>query len=193
MIRRAFRLVGRISTILIQRGSVSGISLVGRYQTSWCCAGMVYSDDLITMSGWPKPSRTPCHSLLVTSGLAGGRSFGSPWSEPPSTQRTIVSICSSLRDMSFLNCWTPTLLSMCQGGICRRGDAVLDGTGPRTGVLERDERHRRYRIRLVALLAFRLEDRGDVLREGHRTVSRQSGDCRCHHHAECHQTCPHTH
>src|SRR6267378_4408930 len=32
---------------------------------------------------------------------------------------TIVAICSSLSDMSFLNFWTPTVLSMCHGGICR--------------------------------------------------------------------------
>ena len=31
----------------------------------------------------------------------------------------MVSICSSVSDMSFLNFWTPTDLSMCHGGICR--------------------------------------------------------------------------
>ena len=31
----------------------------------------------------------------------------------------MVSICSSLSDMSFLNFWTPTPLSMCHGGIWR--------------------------------------------------------------------------
>src|SRR5438093_933409 len=87
--------------------------------TAFGSAGIVYSDDLMTMSGGPKPSRTPCHWLSVTSFLGGGRSFGSPCSAPPSTQRTIVSTCSSLSDMSFLNFCTPTLRSMCHGGICR--------------------------------------------------------------------------
>src|SRR5712691_12331080 len=119
MILRAFRLDGRISTIFTQRGSVSGRSDIGRYQTSWCSAAIVYSDDFTTRSGGPNPSRTPCHWLSVTSGLGGGRSFGSPCGAPASAQRTIVSTCSSLNDMSFLNFWTPTLLSMCQGGICR--------------------------------------------------------------------------
>src|SRR5207244_3848941 len=80
---------------------------------------IVYSDDLMTRSGGPNPSRTAFHSLSVTSGLGGGRSFGSPCGDPPSTQRTIVSTCSSVSDMSFLNFWTPTLLSMCHGGIWR--------------------------------------------------------------------------
>src|SRR4030095_17216833 len=105
MILRDLRLVGRISTIFTQCGSVIGMSLIGRYQTSWCCAGIVYSDDLITRSGGPYPSRTPCHSLSVTSGLGGGMSFGLPSGAPASTQRTIVSICASLSDMSFFEAW----------------------------------------------------------------------------------------
>src|SRR5947207_13063481 len=98
MIFRPFKLVGRISTIFAQRGSVIGISEVGRYHTSWCSAAIVYSDDLMTRSGGPKPSRTPCHWLSVTSFLGGGRSFESPCSPPPSTQRTLVSPRSSLSD-----------------------------------------------------------------------------------------------
>ena len=31
----------------------------------------------------------------------------------------IVAICSSLSEMSSLNCWIPMFLSMCQGGISR--------------------------------------------------------------------------
>src|SRR6185503_13957555 len=116
---RAAWLVGRISTIFAQRGSVSGMSDIGRYQTSWWTAGIVYSDDLITRSGGPNPSLTPSHWLSVTTAFGAGMSFGSPCSAPPSTQRTIVSTCSSLSDMSFLNFCTPTLRSMCQGGICR--------------------------------------------------------------------------
>src|SRR5439155_716504 len=119
MILRDFRFVGRISTSFTQRDSVSGRSDIGRYQTSWCWAAIVYSDDFTTMSGGPNPSRTAFHSLSVMSGLAGGMSFGSPCGAPASTQRTMVSTCSSLSDMSFLNFCTPTLRSMCQGGICR--------------------------------------------------------------------------
>ena len=118
-------LVGRISTIFTQRGSVSGMSVIGRYHTSWPTAGIVYSDDLTTRSGAPKPSVTPCHSLFVTSALAGGMSFGSPCGAPASTQRTMVSICESLSDMSFLNVVTPTDGSICQGGICRRATRSL--------------------------------------------------------------------
>jgi len=57
--------------------------------------------------------------LSVVTGLGGGMSFGSPCGAPASTQRTTVSTCSSLSDMSFLNFWTPTVLSMCHGGIWR--------------------------------------------------------------------------
>jgi len=39
----------------------------------------------------------------------------------------MVAICSSVSDMSFLNFWTPTLRSMCQGGIWRaRTRALID-------------------------------------------------------------------
>src|SRR5204862_5415492 len=117
MILRPFKFVGRISTIFAQRGSLIGMSDIGRYHTSWCSGAIVYSDDLMTRSGGPKPSLTAFHSLSVTSGLGGGRSFGSPCGAPPSTQRAIVFTCSSVRDMSFLNFCTPTLRSMCHGGI----------------------------------------------------------------------------
>src|SRR5579859_3095215 len=117
MILRPFKFVGRISTILAQRGSVIGMSDIGRYHTSWCTAGILYSDDLITRSGGPKPSLAAFHSLSVTSGLDGGRSFKSPCNAPPSTQATIVFTCWEVSDMSFLNFCTPTLRSMCHGGI----------------------------------------------------------------------------
>src|SRR6266480_4809278 len=110
MIFRALRFVGRISTSFTQRGSVNGMSDIGRYHTSWCDAGIVYSDDLTTRSGGPKPSRTAFQPLSVVTGFGGGRSFGSPCSAPLSIQATIVAICSSLSDMSFLNFWTPTVL-----------------------------------------------------------------------------------
>src|SRR5262249_29455376 len=44
-----------------------------------------------------------------------------------STQRTIVSICWSLSDRSFLNFWMPTLRSICHGGIwCSLTLALID-------------------------------------------------------------------
>ena len=46
-------------------------------------------------------------------------SAGSPSGAPASTQRTTRSICSSLSEMSLTNCWMPTVLSRCQGGISR--------------------------------------------------------------------------
>src|SRR6476469_7341867 len=51
--------------------------------------------------------------------LGAGMSLGSPFGAPAETHARIVSICSSLSDRSFLNFWMPTVLSMCQGGICR--------------------------------------------------------------------------
>ncbi len=107
---RAFRLVGRISTILTQRGSVIGmLSVIGRYHTSWPDAGILYSELRITRSGGPKPSCTPFHSLSAAIFFAGGRSFASPCGAPASTHATMVSICFCDSDMSFLNFCTPTL------------------------------------------------------------------------------------
>ncbi len=61
-----------------------------------------------------------------------------------------------------------------------RRHALLDRAGPRPHVLERDERHRRDRVRLMALLAFRLEDRRDVLGKSDRlrvvSCGGQTGD-----------------
>src|SRR5260370_15283480 len=51
--------------------------------------------------------------------LGGGMSFGSPFGAPAAAHCTMVSICSSLSDRSFLKCWIPTVRSICQGGICR--------------------------------------------------------------------------
>jgi hypothetical protein len=70
-------------------------------------------------SGGPKPSRSACQYSVVTAGFALGMSAGLPSRAPWSTHAMIVSIWSSLSDMSFLNFWTPTLLSMCHGGIWR--------------------------------------------------------------------------
>ena len=51
--RRPGSVDGRISTSRTQRGSVSGMSLIGRYQTSWCCGAIVYAWDVMTRSGGP--------------------------------------------------------------------------------------------------------------------------------------------
>src|SRR6185436_284479 len=60
-----------------------------------------------------------CHASPVSvHTLAGGMSFGSPFGAPAATHCTMVSICSSLSERSFLNFWMPTVLSMCHGGIC---------------------------------------------------------------------------
>ena len=44
---------------------------------------------------------------------------------PLSTQLTSVAICWSERLRSFLNCWMPTVLSMCHGGMVRAATFVL--------------------------------------------------------------------
>src|SRR5678816_4703205 len=95
MILRDLRFVGRISTIFTQRGSVSGMSDIGRYQTSWCSAGIVYSDDFTVRSGGPKPSFSPFQPLSVTRATGGGMSLGSPCGAPASTQRTICLLYTS--------------------------------------------------------------------------------------------------
>jgi hypothetical protein len=56
---------------------------------------------------------------------AGGASFGSPIGAPASTHFAIVAICASLRLRSFLNACTPTVLSMCHGGITRETTRAL--------------------------------------------------------------------
>src|ERR1700674_5262590 len=79
---------------------------------------MVYGSDLMTRSGWPS-SFAAFHSSSAGHCLGGGMSLASPIGAPESAQRTMVAIWSSLSDMSFLNFWTPTVLSMCHGGIWR--------------------------------------------------------------------------
>src|SRR5262245_35639360 len=46
-------------------------------------------------------------------------SLGSPFGAPASTHFTMVSICPSVSERSFLYFWIPTDLSRCQGGIWR--------------------------------------------------------------------------
>ncbi len=133
----------------------------------------------MTRSGGPKPSRTACHSLSVTSGLGGGRSFGSPCSAPPSTQLTMVLIWSIGQRHVVLEVLHPdALVDMPWRHLARR-DALLDGPGPGASVLEGDERHRRDRIRLMTFLAFRLKDWCDVLGERHLPGRCVRGPGRC--------------
>ena len=51
--------------------------------------------------------------------------------------------------------------------------AVLDAPRPGTHLLVGHQRHRRHRVRPMAALAVLLQDRRDVLREGHRLLSRR--------------------
>src|SRR5579863_10492092 len=51
--------------------------------------------------------------------FGAGMSFGSPCGAPASTHCEIVLICSSESEISFLNCWMPTVLSRCHGGMLR--------------------------------------------------------------------------
>ena len=61
-----------------------------------------------------------CHTSDIASNFRGaGMAAGSPSGAPASTQRTMVSISSSLSEMSFLKSWIPTVLSICQGGMIR--------------------------------------------------------------------------
>src|SRR5262245_36659122 len=50
---------------------------------------------------------------------AGGRSAALPIGEPESTHLMTFATCSSVNEMSFLNFWMPTFLSMPHGGISR--------------------------------------------------------------------------
>ena len=98
----------------------------------------------------------------------GGRSFGSPCGAPPSTQRDDrVDLLVAERHVVLELLHADARVDVPRRHL-PRGDALLDGARPRTGVLVGDERHRRDRVRLMALLALGLEDRRDVLRERRR-------------------------
>src|SRR5205807_9069926 len=77
-----------------------------------------YGGDFTIKSGGPSGS-AKVHARSFGHLRGAGMSLGSPIGAPASTQRRIVSISSSDSDRSFLNCWMPTVLSMCHGGICR--------------------------------------------------------------------------
>src|SRR5262245_23148429 len=124
--RRPLTVLGRISRARTQRGSVRLVSTTGFHHASFAPAFCVHGMDLITMSGSVCPhifaKFQPC-SFGHT--LAGGMSFASPFGEPASTHLTMMSISLSESDRSFSNSVMPTLLSMCQGGICRDATRFL--------------------------------------------------------------------
>ena len=60
-----------------------------------------------------------CHSFICWNSTGGGMSAGLPRGAPLSTQRAMVSISASLRDLSSLNSCTPMFLSMYHGGMVR--------------------------------------------------------------------------
>ena len=70
-------------------------------------------------SGGPSNCSAKFHLDSSGQSTAAGMSSGLPRGAPPPTQRTMVSSCSSVRDRLYLKSWMPTVLSMCQGGICR--------------------------------------------------------------------------
>ena len=51
--------------------------------------------------------------------IGAGMSAGSPSGAPASTHCTTASISASLSEMSLANSRTPTVLSMCHGGMTR--------------------------------------------------------------------------
>src|SRR5438094_6303916 len=152
-----------------QRGSVNPVGITGLYQTSSPTAGTVLSGDLRINSGGPPNQSAKLHFDSSGHCFGGGISFGSPLGTPASTHFTIVSICASDNERSFLNFWMPTVLSICHGGIwrviTRSRIALAQGH-----VLVRHQRHRSHRIRPMARLAFLLQYWGDVLGESDRRV-----------------------
>ena len=102
------------------------MSTWGFHQESCPRAVTVYGVERTMRSGsvWPNIA-AKFHACSSPQFFAGGMSFASPFGAPASIHRTIVSICESLNDRSYLNCWIPTPLSMCHGGICRAATRVL--------------------------------------------------------------------
>ncbi len=76
-------LVGRISTIRTQRGSVTGMSLTGRHHSSWCTAGIVYSGALDDDVGRPVAVALGLPvQFLGDQRLGVGKSAGLPFGAP---------------------------------------------------------------------------------------------------------------
>src|SRR6185369_5952591 len=128
---------------------------------------MVYGSDLITKSGWPS-SLVAFHSFSAPHCTGAGMSLASPIGAPASTQLAMVAICSSDSEISFLNFCTPAVLSMCQGGIWRVTTRCLMALAQGRGLLIGHQRHGGQGPFVIALLAARLQNRGDILGESHR-------------------------
>ena len=79
----------------------------------------------------------------------------------------MVAIWSSLSDMSFWNFWMPTVLSRCQGGMLRVATRCLMAfaQGRVSSYVTRDMGA--IDAFAMAVLAFLLEDRRDILGEGY--------------------------
>src|SRR2546425_5265951 len=75
-------------------------------------SGISTSGLLTIKSGSPS-----CHFDASANTRGGGMSAGLPRGDPLSTHVAILATSSSFREMSSLNCWTPTVLSMNHGGI----------------------------------------------------------------------------
>src|SRR6478735_966121 len=118
--RRPFTVIGRISMARTHRGSVMPASVMRLSQASCDTAGMVNGSDLMIRSGsfWPKSGAKfqPWSSGQV---FSAGMSFGSPCGAPVSIHFSTLAYCSSLSERSFLNFCTPTVLSICHGGMLR--------------------------------------------------------------------------
>ena len=82
-----------------------------------------------------------------------------------------IAISSSLSDGSFWNCWMPMFFSTYHGGITPAFGPMpvrcLMARAHGRDVFVGRQRHRRDAVGAVAVLAAALQDRRDVLREGH--------------------------
>ena len=106
---------GLVSTALIQRSSVSPDGENRSPHQLAPSAGTVNGSGIgTTQSGSPM-----CQMSRWANCRGAGRSAGLPRGAPASTQDTMVSICSSLSERSYLKPWTPTFGSMYQGGMVR--------------------------------------------------------------------------
>ena len=87
---------------------------------SGASASTVETGEETTRSGVPMLHLPPAgHSR------GGGRSAGSPWGAPASTQAPMVAISASLSDGSSLKRWMPMFLSTNHGGISRAAVRAL--------------------------------------------------------------------
>src|SRR4051812_11393394 len=98
------------------RASVRPVGVSGRHHASCPSAGTVHGSDFTVRSGCPYLAVIvqPWPSAHL---MAGGMSARLPFGAPVAIHDEIVAICSSVRDLSFLNFWIPTVRSICHGGI----------------------------------------------------------------------------